>query len=256
MSTRKNLYVLILAVAFTLPLLSCSDDEEFHEIAEEVDLPQPEAPDNKVVAHRGGSLEAGVPDNSMAALDYSIGLGVMAMECDIYITRDNEVVVAHASEGDKVNGFHPWEATYAQLAGTALSNGETLPRLADMLDRVLQAGTTTLWLDVKSITAVPAEEADGYSARAAERASEIIREKNANHFVSFVVGRASVLRRALAAAKGEWDCAYMNTGISPDNFASYGTNWANFSIANIFYNDGQLAGGFTLEDYTAAGINV
>lgn len=45
---------------------------------------------NRVVAHRGGSTEAGTrqfPDNSVAALNYAIGLGCYASECDIYLTK-------------------------------------------------------------------------------------------------------------------------------------------------------------------------
>lgn len=251
---RKSIY--IWAAVFSLILLSCKKDKEYHEIAEEVNLPQPEAVDNKVVAHRGGSIEAGVPDNSMAALDYSIELGLFAMEVDIYVTKDDQVVVAHASGADKINGFYPWDATYAQLAGAKLSNGEPLPRLEDFLDRILEAGTTRLWLDVKSITAVPSGEADEYSSRAAERAAEIIREKKANNFVEFIVGKASVLRSALSAAKGDWNTAYMNTGISPTSFLGHGTTWANLSINNIFFNNGTVSGNYTIEDYANEGIKV
>lgn len=251
---RRSIY--ILAALFSLVLLSCKKDKEYHELAEPVTLPQPKAVNNKVVAHRGGSLEAGLPDNSMAALEYSIELGLFAMEVDIYITKDNQVVVAHASSADKINGFYPWEATYGQLAAAKLSNGEQLPRLEDFLDRILEAGTTRLWLDVKSISAVPATEADAYSSRAAERAAEIIREKKAHNFVEFIVGKASVLRRTLTASKGDWNCAYMNTGISPTSFLNQGTTWANLSIDNIFYNNGTLSGDYSLEDYTALGIKV
>ena len=53
---------------------------------------------NIVVAHRGGSTEAGkgFPDNSIASLEYAMSLKCYASECDIYWTKDNKVVVAHA----------------------------------------------------------------------------------------------------------------------------------------------------------------
>lgn len=254
MIMRKIIY--IGAAIFSWMLLACKKDKEYHEIAEQVNLPQPKMVDNKVVAHRGGSIEAGVPDNSLAALDYSIEQGLFAMEVDIYVTKDDQVVVAHASGADKINGFYPWDATYAQLASARLSNGERLPLLEDFLDRILEAGSTRLWLDVKSITAVPATEADEYSSRAAERAAEIIREKKANNFVEFIVGKASVLRSALSAAKGDWNTAYMNTGVSPTRFLTAGTTWANFSINNIFFNNGSVSGDYTMEDYVNSGIKV
>ena len=110
---------------------------------------------NKVVAHRGGSAEAGTakyPDNSIASLSYAISLGCYASECDIYWTADNNVVVAHAANGCYVNNLKPWEHTLDELrAAGKLSNGELLPTLEEFIDVALHAGTTRLWLDVKRI---------------------------------------------------------------------------------------------------------
>ena len=238
-------------------VISCKKETEYHEIAEEVNLPEPKVADNNVVAHRGGASEANCPDNSMEALDYSIGLGLFATECDIYITKDDQVIVAHADANDRVNGFHPWEATYEQIAlARTLDNGETIPTLGQFLDKIVAGGTTRLWMDVKSITAVPAGQADEYSARAAEKASEIIRDKQANHFVEFIVGRAAVLKRCLLAVKGDWGCAYMNTAFSPADFKSNGYAWANFSIDNVFYNNGTVKGDYTIDDYIDMGVKV
>ena len=52
-----------------------------------------------VVAHRGGATESGHPDNSLAGLKYALDLKVYAVECDIYATADNRVIVAHATQG-------------------------------------------------------------------------------------------------------------------------------------------------------------
>src|SRR5690554_5953536 len=56
----------------------------------------PTLPENKIVAHRGGSIEKGCPDNSIEALNYAIDLGCYASECDVYLTKDERVIVAHA----------------------------------------------------------------------------------------------------------------------------------------------------------------
>lgn len=139
----------------------CSDDEDplkdwTGPSKPGTEIKTPAEVGNRVVAHRGGSTEAGTrqfPDNSVAALNYAIGLGCYASECDIYLTKDDDVVVAHASAGCYINNLKPWEHTLAELraAGT-LANGEQLPSLADFIDVVLEAGTTRLWLDVKNIT--------------------------------------------------------------------------------------------------------
>ena len=68
------------------------------------------------------------PDNSLASLRYAIGQGCYGSECDIYWTKDDNVVVAHADGQCRINGMHPWEHTLAELrAGGGLSNGEQLP---------------------------------------------------------------------------------------------------------------------------------
>ena len=130
----------------------CSDDEDplkdwTGPSKPGTEIKTPAEVGNRVVAHRGGSTEAGTrqfPDNSVAALNYAIGLGCYASECDIYLTKDDDVVVAHASAGCYINNLKPWEHTLAELraAGT-LANGEQLPSLADFIDVVLEAGTTT-----------------------------------------------------------------------------------------------------------------
>ena len=142
-----------------------------------------------VVAHRGGATESGHPDNSLAGLKYALDLKVYAVECDIYATADNRVIVAHATQGCLVNGLKPWEHTYDEFcaAGT-LSNGERLPLLEDFLEEVMRAGTSKLWLDVKNIL-VDGSSAGytGFSARSCQLACQVIERMKARNFVEFIV---------------------------------------------------------------------
>ncbi|WP_286846706.1 MULTISPECIES: glycerophosphodiester phosphodiesterase [unclassified Proteiniphilum] len=253
---------IIRAFFLCLLLLSCSPEE-----SDPVDpgnspgqvgqLRRPKKANNKVVAHRGGSMEKKCPDNSIEALNYAIDIGCYASEADVYITKDNHVIVAHTDREDKINGLHPWKATYAQIiAAGKLANGETIPRLEDYLKRVLDAGTIMLWIDIKSIASLPQSEGNEYSSRCAERTSEIVREMKANHFVEFIVGRAEVLKRTINASRGDWSCGYMNTSMSPSSFQQNGYNWANFSISSIFYNNGEVKGNYTIDDYAKNGVRI
>ena len=91
--------------AAALLLFACTDDEwpaqpDWSQIPnpdEEVDdgLLKPAACTNNIVAHRGGATECKAPDNSLASLRYAIGQGCYGSECDIYWTKDDNVVVAH-----------------------------------------------------------------------------------------------------------------------------------------------------------------
>ena len=53
----------------------------------------------KVVAHRGGYQECARPDCSISSLKYAIMLRCFASECDIVLTGDNDVLVAHPQSG-------------------------------------------------------------------------------------------------------------------------------------------------------------
>jgi glycerophosphoryl diester phosphodiesterase len=46
-----------------------------------------------VIAHRGGSKLR--PENTMQAFDHAVSLGVDAIECDVHLSRDRDVVVIH-----------------------------------------------------------------------------------------------------------------------------------------------------------------
>lgn len=202
-------------------------------------------------------METGVPDNSIEALNYAMGLKCYASECDIYITKDNQVIVAHADNHDKINGLYPWEATYEEIASVAkLPNGEKIPTLEVYLDRLLQGGSTRLWLDVKSINNIARSEADELTSRCSERASEIVRQKKANHFVEFIVAGKNIYDRMLKAANGDWPCGLMDTRLSPEDFKNSGYKWANFMDTRVFYHDGQFRGTYSIEDYQKAGVAV
>lgn len=220
-------------------------------------LPKPNVPDNKVVAHRGGSMEAGIPDNSIEALNYAIGLGCYASECDVYITKDNRVIVAHADREGKINGFFPWETTFEEIVSAEkLPNGEIIPSLEDYLDRVIEAGSTILWIDVKYMSSLPKDKADELACRAVEVSSDIVRKKRAQHFVEVITPRVEVHEAAVNAANGGWACGLMDTRYSPEWFQQNGYNWANFQNSKVFYHDGKTKGKYAIDDYLEKGVEV
>jgi hypothetical protein len=206
---------------------------------------------NKVVAHRGGASESNNPDNSLASLKYAISLNCFASECDIYWTSDNDVVVAHATNGCLINGLTPWDHTIAELrAAGKLSNGEELPDLAQYLDVVQKAGTTRLWLDVKLIQVDGTTAHTDMSIKACQRACEIIASKKAENFVNFIVtGNGTVWAGAYSAAmkagiKAGW-MAYRN----PTDYLSYSNPWANLSVEYIYQNGTAAGNAYSIEDF-------
>lgn len=252
------------AFAAALLLSSCTDDEwpaqpDWSQIPnpdEQVDdnLLKPAACNNNVVAHRGGSAECKAPDNSLASLRYAIEQGCYASECDIYWTKDDNVVVAHADGKCMINGMHPWEHTLAELrAAGGLSNGEQLPSLADFIKEVLnEKNCTRLQLDIKNIT-YPATLTE-YAINAARRSCEIATEMGAKHFVMFVcTGNTTVMKSAFPYAKAaEIPIGWMNNQTAAQ-YASLGYDWANLATSHM----SAVAGGKgarTIEEFEKEGV--
>jgi len=53
-------------------------------------------------AHRGGSYER--PENTTTAFKHAINCGLNLMECDVHLSKDGEVVVAHDSDLERMCG--------------------------------------------------------------------------------------------------------------------------------------------------------
>ena len=95
-----------------------------------------------VIAHRGASSYA--PENTFAAFDLAIQMGVSHLELDVHSTLDDHVVVIHDDALDRTtNGSGP--VMHQPLAALATVDagswfgeqfsGERIPLLADVLER-------------------------------------------------------------------------------------------------------------------------
>lgn len=95
-----------------------------------------------VIAHRGASTYA--PENTFAAFDLAIEMGVTHVELDVEFTSDGHIVVIHDDAVDRTtNGTglvtdHTLEALQALDAGSSFSKkfaGERIPTLDEILKR-------------------------------------------------------------------------------------------------------------------------
>lgn len=103
-----------------------------------------------VVAHRGG---AGLrPENTLTAFEHAVSLGADAIECDVHLSGDGEVVVIHDATVDRTTNGHGAVAslTAAQLGALDAAwafegppgqpmfreKGIGVPRLADVFQRL------------------------------------------------------------------------------------------------------------------------
>jgi len=96
-----------------------------------------------VIAHRGASAEA--PENTMAAFARAWELGSDAIECDVRLTADGEVVCIHDADTSRVSGqrMQLEQNTYAALKALDVGawlgpnySGTQIPLLSQLLCNV------------------------------------------------------------------------------------------------------------------------
>lgn len=221
------------------------------------ELMQPASCDNRIVAHRFGASECGAPENSVAALKYAMSQGLYGAECDAYITKDDEVVIAHASGTCEINGNVPYKTTLAGIrAAGKLSNGEQIPTLDELIDIVMQEDNPTrLVVDIKRIS-YPVNSPEPVIA-CAKRACEIVKAKKADNFVILLCTGFdnSVMKAAWAYASQAGLQMAMNSGKAPEEIAAAGYNWVNLAAKDLVSEAGG-SGSISVSSYLDAGISV
>jgi glycerophosphoryl diester phosphodiesterase len=89
-----------------------------------------------VVGHRGA---AGVePENTIRGFRYALELGVDYVECDVHLTKDNQLIVMHDETVDRTtNGTGAIRnLTFAEIRSLDAGKGERVPTLTEVLEVV------------------------------------------------------------------------------------------------------------------------
>lgn len=85
----------------------------------------------KVVAHRGHWNTEGSYENTITALKMAHEVGADACEFDVNMTADGVLVVCHGPQVGTIQNVQ--QATYSEVMGVTLPNGEKVPTLEQFL---------------------------------------------------------------------------------------------------------------------------
>lgn len=226
-------------------------------VMEPIRWPRPTEPvpsEWRVVGHRGAGAESGYPENSLASTEYCRRLGLWGMECDILLTSDDKVLVAHGTADGEVNELVVHEHTLAEIraAGT-LKNGEQVPVLEDLLNAVMVDGSTLrLLVDVK----VPTNGED-LAIAAFQRSCEIIDSLNARNFVIFSCPAASsrLLEEMIIWCKAYRISFGTTMNLTPATYKSRQIPLAIKCTATSMA-EGSGTGSYTIKQFTDAGVPI
>jgi len=93
-----------------------------------------DSPGPIALAHRGAHGD-GIAENSMAAFEAAVRLGLRYVETDVHATADGVLVAIHDPTLDRVSDRHGRiaELAYSSVARARLADGSPVPLLADLL---------------------------------------------------------------------------------------------------------------------------
>ncbi|HEX9330993.1 MAG TPA: glycerophosphodiester phosphodiesterase family protein [Anaerolineales bacterium] len=141
------------------------------------------------VAHRGASVQ--YPENTLLAFRRSIEQGVDALEADVHITGDDELVIIHDPTLERTTNGHGnvCDQSSQQIRQLDAGQGEKIPLLIEVIQLAREA-QIRLCVEIKGATAT--EELS--------IAEAIIRTLEANNFLSQTIV-TSFSSKALIRAK-------------------------------------------------------
>lgn len=175
----------------------------------------------KVVAHRGFWKTEDYAQNSLAALVKADSIGCYASEFDVWLTKDNVLVVNHDPyfQGKKIE-----KSTAAKLTSLRLSNGEALPLLSDYLAKAQTLPDLHLVLELKKLSTPERE------TQAVKQIIKMVEQyglANRTDFISFSLHATKEFIRLNPSAK----VYYLNGELSPEELKKIGCAGLDYPIA-------------------------
>jgi glycerophosphoryl diester phosphodiesterase len=183
--------------------------------------------DNNIVAHRGAWADYHLPQNSIASLQKAIEMNCAGSEFDVWLTKDDSLVVTH----DPTYGGHNVERnTYAVLSKTRLSNGEMLPTLRQYLAAGAGQNQTRLFLEIKSMTYK-----DEVMYRITDKVTDLVSEVHMQDHIIYTSFHLAALQRVHQNIPGA-KTFFLGGVYTPDYLRSSGISGLAYSIDTFYHH--------------------
>jgi glycerophosphoryl diester phosphodiesterase len=178
----------------------------------------------QTIAHRGEWRSEGSAQNSRTSLQRAMDLNIFGSEIDIWLTRDDHIMVNH---DDKYQGASLQDASFAQCKRLRLGNGERMPQLKHLL-RILKRSKSPTRLIVE----VKPHRDPMRSRRCAAMAVNEIRRRGLEDrvmYISFSI-EACLTIHAMAP---EADVAYLEGDRTPASLHRMGINGIDYHFSKF-----------------------
>lgn len=170
------------------------------------------AQNTKVIAHRGFWKTEGSAQNSIAALQKADSIGCYGSEFDVWLTKDNQLVVNH----DPIYKLRSMERSKAStLTSLKLSNEENLPTLEEYL-KAGKAGNTRLILELKKHNKPERE------TKAVEEIVAMVKRMGLENRMEYITFSLHATKEFIRLAPAGTPVFYLNGDLSPQELQAIG----------------------------------
>lgn len=174
----------------------------------------------QIIAHRGYHAKNSV-DNSISALKNAQDIKVYGSECDLNLTSDGIIVVAHGPN----HGTHRIQSTdFKTLRQQFLKTGEVLPTLDEYLEAVKRKPETKLIIEIKN-HATPDKEAE-----LVKKVLKTVKKYKLDEHVEYIGFRQHVCNQLVALGGKDIKVAYLNGDLTPEYCKGLGYTGIDYNI--------------------------
>ena len=174
----------------------------------------------QIIAHRGYHAKNST-DNSISALKNAQDIKVYGSECDLNLTSDGYIVVAHGPN----HGTHHIQSTDIKtLRKQFLKTGEVLPVLDEYLEAVKRKPETKLIIEIKN-HATPEKETE-----LVKKVLKIVKKYKLEEHVEYIGFRQHVCNELVALGGKGIKVAYLNGDLSPEYCKGLGYTGIDYNI--------------------------
>ncbi|MCC8186309.1 MAG: glycerophosphodiester phosphodiesterase [Bacteroides sp.] len=166
----------------------------------------------KVIAHRGFWDTPGSAQNSIASLVKADSIGCYGAEFDVWLTKDNQLVVNHDSS---FKGHRMEKTPSSRLTKLHLSNGETLPTLEEYL-------TCAKELNIRLILELKKHSSDKRETQAIEQIVAMVRERGLEDRMEYITFSLHATKEFIRLAPAGTPVYNLDGKLSPQELKEMG----------------------------------
>lgn len=181
----------------------------------------------QIIAHRGFHKAEGAAKNSLNALKAAQDAGFWGSECDINLSKDNELLVIHGDWHPAKNAspkVHVQRTNKAEIQAIPLASEEIVPTLDEYLSQLRTAKGTRLIIELKS-HATPELETE-----LVERVLAKVKEYGVEEEVEYIAFRPFVCSELARLAPSGTKISYLCSDFPPLRCKALGCTGIDYNI--------------------------